>query len=119
MLKGQLTLGSTLTIKAGNTKVEDKVLKTTTEYKSDNIRTAYVQKNNELLIGIKENPTFKKVSLEAEQTYNSDPSKNKVDKKELITKGYLDGALQTSPQVSRLREMMKVNHLTLIKVIRL
>ncbi|QQF85566.1 hypothetical protein JFL55_07145 [Histophilus somni] len=38
---GQLTLGSTLTIKAGNTTVEDNVLKTTTEYKSDNIRTAY------------------------------------------------------------------------------
>ncbi|WP_249961368.1 YadA-like family protein [Histophilus somni] len=92
--KGTITLGSTLTIKAGNTTVTDKTTKTTTEYKSDNIRTAYVNKSNELLIGLKENPTFKKVSLEAEQTFDPDSSKNTVkDKKELITKGYLDGAL--------------------------
>ncbi|ACA31577.1 YadA domain protein [Histophilus somni 2336] len=91
---GQLTLGSTLTIKAGNTTVEDKVLKTTTEYKSDNIRTAYQSNNKTLLIGIKENPTFKKVTLSEEQTYPSGTQKNTVDKNDLITKGYLDGALK-------------------------
>ncbi|ARU64558.1 hypothetical protein BTV20_03140 [Histophilus somni] len=90
---GQLTLGSTLTIKAGNTTVKDDRVGTKTEYSSNNIRTAYLKDKKELLIGIKENPTFKKVTLSEEQTYPSGTQKNAVDKNDLITKGYLDGAL--------------------------
>ncbi|WP_166738596.1 hypothetical protein, partial [Histophilus somni] len=72
---GQLTLGSTLTIKAGNTTVKDDPVGTTTEYKSDNIRTAYQPDNKTLLIGIKESPTFKNVLITEEIPDNLDSAK--------------------------------------------
>ncbi|WWO73214.1 YadA-like family protein [Histophilus somni] len=89
--QGTHYLGDKLIIKAG---AVDKP--STTQdggYVPDNIKTAYQSKNKTLLIGIKENPTFKKVTLSEEQTYPSDSQTNTVGKNDLITKGYLEGAL--------------------------
>uniref|UniRef100_Q0I1T5 Autotransporter adhesin n=2 Tax=Pasteurellaceae TaxID=712 RepID=Q0I1T5_HISS1 len=83
--QGKISLGSTLNIKAGNTSVTDQGTKT--EYKSDNIRTAYQPKNKTLLIGIKENPTFKSVTV-------SDPITASSPEGTLTTKKYVDDQLK-------------------------
>ncbi|THA21261.1 hypothetical protein E5361_07005 [Histophilus somni] len=92
-------LGSTIKIVAGNISAQPNS-KPQETYLGKNLKTKFEKEpsNNSIAkftIGLKDDPTFTKVSLEAEQTYNSDPSKNTVkDTKELITKGYLDGALK-------------------------
>ncbi|WP_249963704.1 YadA-like family protein [Histophilus somni] len=85
--QGTITLGSTLNIKAGNISVTEPQTKTKTEYKSDNIRTAYQPNNKTLLIGIKENPTFKSVTV-------SDPVEDSSSDETLTTKKYVDTKLQ-------------------------
>ncbi|WP_195836293.1 YadA-like family protein [Campylobacter portucalensis] len=80
-------LGDTLTIKAGNI---DKQTSDKLGYSSNNIKVKYQPNSGEFLIGIKDDPTFKKVELEEKQEYEKN---DKVKENELITKRYLKGAL--------------------------
>ncbi|QQF84409.1 hypothetical protein [Histophilus somni] len=57
---GTLQLGDTLQIKAGNI---DKPTSDVDGYSSDNIKTSYQSTSKELLIGIKDKPTFKEVKV--------------------------------------------------------
>ncbi|WP_218637828.1 YadA-like family protein [Histophilus somni] len=80
---GTLNLGSTLTIKAGNI---DKPKSDVDGFSSDNIKTSYQPTRKELLIGIKDKPIFKEVTISG--TVN-----DRSDKKTLTTKEYVDGKL--------------------------
>ncbi|WP_249963348.1 YadA-like family protein [Histophilus somni] len=62
------------------------------KYTGDNLTTRYTYDggNAKIEIGFNESPTFKAVMLAENQTYNGG---NAVDGKELITKGYLEQAL--------------------------
>ncbi len=68
-------LGDKLTIKAGNID--------SAKFKSDNIKTHYEKKNKNILIGIKDDPTFKMVSVSEDVTEHS-------NEKVLTTKKYVD-----------------------------
>ncbi|WWO73894.1 hypothetical protein V4937_04120 [Histophilus somni] len=81
--KGTLQLGDTLHIKAGNI---DKPTSNVDGYSSDNIKTSYQPTSKELLIGIKDKPTFKEVKISGTVTDNSDGTT-------LTTKTYVDGKL--------------------------
>ncbi|WP_249961803.1 YadA-like family protein [Histophilus somni] len=85
--QGKINLGSTLKIKAGNTTVTDPRTRTNTVYKSDNIRTAYLPNQKELLIGIKESPEFKSVTVSESVTAASPEGT-------LTTKKYVDDTLK-------------------------
>ncbi|WP_210726455.1 hypothetical protein, partial [Histophilus somni] len=68
------------------------------EFKGDNLITQYTREANgnaKIEIGFKNAPTFSKVMLAEEQTYNGvNGNSGSTDwKKELITKGYLEQAL--------------------------
>ncbi|MSN96119.1 hypothetical protein F1B92_02730, partial [Campylobacter sp. FMV-PI01] len=76
-------LGDSLIIKAGNMKIKE--LNKEANFSSNNIRTSYLKNNKELLIGIKDEPTFKRVMLDNNNTPTSD--------KELVTKAYVDSKL--------------------------
>ncbi|TDF36930.1 hypothetical protein E3U35_10275, partial [Histophilus somni] len=86
--KGTHYLGDSLIIKAGTITVEDKQTKKTDKFLSDNIRTHYEKGNKNILIGIKENPNFKEVTVSEEV---KDTSKDNV----LTTKKYVDEKLAT------------------------
>ncbi|THA21438.1 hypothetical protein E5361_05595, partial [Histophilus somni] len=92
--QGTHYLGDKLIIKAGNTTVKDDPVGTTTEYKSDNIRTAYQPDNKTLLIGIKESPTFKNVLITEEIPDNLDSAKKGTYDKHAVNKAYLDKRLE-------------------------
>ncbi|TDF36006.1 hypothetical protein E1290_09325, partial [Histophilus somni] len=64
------------------------------KYTGDNLTTryTYVGGNAKIEIGFNESPTFKAVMLDEDQTYNGG---NVGDSKELITKGYLEKALDS------------------------
>ncbi|THA20727.1 hypothetical protein E5361_09635, partial [Histophilus somni] len=84
--KGTHYLGDSLIIKAGTITVEDKQTKKTDKFLSDNIRTHYEKGNKNILIGIKENPNFKEVTVSEEV---KDTSKDNV----LTTKKYVTDKL--------------------------
>ncbi|WP_406812058.1 YadA-like family protein [Histophilus somni] len=68
------------------------------EFKGDNLITQYTRETNgnaKIEIGFKNAPMFEKVTVSQEQTYDggSGTGGNAVDKNELITKGYLEQAL--------------------------
>ncbi|TEW28036.1 hypothetical protein E2R48_09290 [Histophilus somni] len=76
-------LGDTLKIQAGNITVDETALKTKSMFSSDNIRTSYQKDSKTLFIGIKENPSFKMVSVSEDVTEHS-------NEKVLTTKKYVD-----------------------------
>ncbi|WP_249960688.1 YadA-like family protein [Histophilus somni] len=80
---GTRQLGETLTIKAGNI---DKPQTDSDGFSSNNIKTKYLKDNGEILIGIKDKPEFKEVTVSQELT---DKSKDNV----LTTKKYVDNKL--------------------------
>ncbi|WP_075321434.1 YadA-like family protein [Histophilus somni] len=82
---GTLQLGDTLQIKAGNI---DKPTSDVDGYSSDNIKTSYQSTSKELLIGIKDKPTFKEVQVSGKVEDSSDG-------KTLTTKEYVDAKLAT------------------------
>ncbi|THA20735.1 hypothetical protein E5361_09575, partial [Histophilus somni] len=82
---GTLNLGDTLQIKAGNI---DKPDAQTLGFTSDNIKTKYLSNKKEVLIGIKENPNFKTVTV-------TDTIDEKTPENTLITKKYVDEKLAT------------------------
>ncbi|WP_075321876.1 YadA-like family protein [Histophilus somni] len=91
--KGTHYLGDKLIIKAG---AVDKP--TTTQeggYVPDNIKTAYLKDSKQLLIGIKESPTFKNVLIENDipEDEPANPKKNTYDNY-AVNKKYLDKRLE-------------------------
>ncbi|TFI32322.1 hypothetical protein E4M08_09325, partial [Histophilus somni] len=79
-------LGDKLTIKAGNINHE--------EFKSDNIRTHYEKSNKNILIGIKDKPSFKSVLITEEIPDNLDSAKKGTYDKHAVNKAYLDKRLE-------------------------
>ncbi|MSN95840.1 hypothetical protein F1B92_01290, partial [Campylobacter sp. FMV-PI01] len=88
-------LGDSLIIKAGNMEIEEKALNKKDTFSSNNIRTSYLKEKKELLIGIKDEPTFKRVTVSEDI---NDSSSNMT----LTTKKYVDGLLKTNPSSSNL-----------------
>uniref|UniRef100_Q0I2J5 Autotransporter adhesin n=1 Tax=Histophilus somni (strain 129Pt) TaxID=205914 RepID=Q0I2J5_HISS1 len=91
--KGTHYLGDKLIIKAG---AVDKP--STTQdggYVPDNIKTAYLSSTKEIVIGIKESPTFKNVLITEEipENTSADPKKNTYDNY-AVNKKYLDKRLE-------------------------
>ncbi|TEW26947.1 hypothetical protein E2R48_10120, partial [Histophilus somni] len=80
-------LGDKLTIKAGNINRE--------EFKSDNIKTHYEKGNKNILIGIKDKPSFKSVLITEEipEDTSAAPKKNTYDNY-AVNKKYLDKRLE-------------------------
>ncbi|QEH10548.1 hypothetical protein E4M08_01195 [Histophilus somni] len=79
-------LGDKLTIKAGNINRE--------EFKSDNIKTHYEKGNKNILIGIKDKPSFKNVLITEEIPDNLDSAKKSAYDKHAVNKAYLDKRLE-------------------------
>lgn len=78
-VKQNTSIRDTLTVKAGNI---DKPQTDSDGFSSNNIKTKYLQSNGELLIGIKDKPKFKEVTVSEEV---KDTSKDNV----LTTKKYV------------------------------
>ncbi|QQF70669.1 hypothetical protein JFL59_01180 [Histophilus somni] len=85
---GTLQLGDTLHIKAGNI---DKKSTSDDGFSSDNIKTSYQPNTKELLIGIKDKPSFKQVTVTEEIN-------EKSPKTALTTKKYVDSKATQNEQ---------------------
>ncbi|THA21841.1 adhesin [Histophilus somni] len=93
--KGTHYLGDKLIIKAGNITVKDDALSKEDKFLSDNIRTQYEKNNKNILIGIKESPTFKNVLITEEIPEDtSDSAKKNTYDNYAVNKKYLDKRLK-------------------------
>ncbi|WP_256692757.1 YadA-like family protein [Histophilus somni] len=93
--QGTHYLGDKLIIKAGNITVKDDALNKEDKFLSDNIRTQYEKNNKNILIGIKESPTFKNVLITEEIPEDtSDSAKKNTYDNYAVNKKYLDKRLK-------------------------
>ncbi|WP_249961356.1 YadA-like family protein [Histophilus somni] len=93
--QGTHYLGDKLIIKAGNITVKDDALSKEDKFLSDNIRTQYEKNNKNILIGIKESPTFKNVLITEEIPEDtSDSAKKNTYDNYAVNKKYLDKRLE-------------------------
>ncbi|MBB5152455.1 hypothetical protein HNR69_001925, partial [Histophilus somni] len=92
--KGTHYLGDKLIIKAGAVDTPSTIT-AGEKYLPDNIKTKYLSNSKELLIGIKESPTFKNVLITEEipEDKSTDPKKNTYDNY-AVNKKYLDKRLE-------------------------